>query len=159
MTDLLTRDPNDTGDIPHPDLVDTHVLDVGQTTQAIRPYELDYPALRRSDLTDEQPLYDPTQTVQFALPGEAVTEILAIQGPQSPPPPIPPNPGPVIPPRHALTGRVGEYPVVRPSVPPAGRKPGRRRRGRLIAYGVLTGIGSVLLFEAVVTLGAWLVLR
>jgi hypothetical protein len=90
MTDLLIRDPNDTGDIPHPDLVDTHVLDTGETTQAIRPYELDYPALRRSDATVEQ-------TVRFALPSEAVTE--EIQGPQSPPPPIPPNPGPVLPPR------------------------------------------------------------
>lgn len=97
MTDLLTRDPNDTGDIPHPDLVDTHVLDVGEITQAIRPYELDFPALRRSDASGELPLYDPAETVQFALPGEAVTE--AIQGPQSPPPPIPPNPGPVLPPR------------------------------------------------------------
>jgi hypothetical protein len=68
MTDLLIRDPNDTGDIPAPDLVDTHII------------------FRRPDATVELQRWEPA-------------DLLPIQGPQSPPPPIPPNPGPVLPPK------------------------------------------------------------
>lgn len=62
MTDLLIRDPNDTGEIPPPDLVDTAVFEVGETTQVIRPYDVDFPALRRPEVdeTAEVPLYQPS---------------------------------------------------------------------------------------------------
>jgi hypothetical protein len=163
MTDLLTTDTYDSGEIVRLNqIAETVRMDVGQTTRNLAPWEAELPpALRRSDLTDEQPLYDPTQTVQFALPAEAVTEVLAIQGPQSPPPPIPPNPGPVLPPRHALNERVGEYPVVRPSVPPAGeRMPrGRHRAGHSGAWWLVTGAGIVFLAEAVGLLALLVVTR
>jgi hypothetical protein len=154
MTDLLTTDTYDSGEIVRldPAIAETAVLERGQITQAIRPYDVYYPGLRRSDATG-----DPAQTVVFALSTDE-TVVLALQDPPvgDPPPlpPIPPTPG-----RHALSERVGEYPIVRPAVPLAGRRRPRHQRGRLIAYGVWTGIGSLLLFEAAVTLGAWLVLR
>lgn len=97
MTNLLSSDYADSGELVSLNLavVDTHVLDFGETTQAIRPYDVAYPALRRPEV-------DETHTVRFALP----TDETAIQGPQQPPPPIPPNPGPVLPPRRSWWGRL-----------------------------------------------------
>jgi hypothetical protein len=86
MTDLLTRDPNDTGEIPT-------TVDPGLTTANLAPYAAGLgPFLRKGELTEEVP-YEP-QTIavvdDFAprpgTPGPDPT-------PPFPPPPPPPTPG------------------------------------------------------------------
>lgn len=149
MTADLMIDPADTGEVV--DLTATERLTVGEDTRALRPYEADTTPLLRLEVTDEHP----TLTVPRTF------EVVADYTPKPSGPAIPPKPTPPPRPRHALTERVGEYPVVRPAVPPAGQRlpRGRHRAGHSVAYGVLTGVGATLFTLAVLALAALVVLR
>jgi hypothetical protein len=65
---ILAAGPTDSGAILHPDIVDTHVLDVGERTQNMAPYTNGVrPALRLADAdpgsaveTGELPVWLPT---------------------------------------------------------------------------------------------------
>ena len=76
---ILAAGPTDSGAILHPDIVDTHVQDVGERTQNMAPYRDGLPpAYRRSGATGQQPVYGP-QTIA----------IVDLQESTIPPPPAP----------------------------------------------------------------------
>lgn len=86
MTDLLTRDHADSGD-----LTETARLDVGEATEVIRVYEMDTTPLLRLPVTDEHPTLTVPRTFEvisdpLAQPGadERLAEILAAYPPLRP---------------------------------------------------------------------------
>lgn len=113
MTDLLTRDPNDTGDIPtvgettrilavnldeatrraRPFLADETPADPGQATRNLAPYEAGLPpAFRRPDATGEFPMV--TAGCRRFVPDDDVLDDDTaapdeLQGPQPKPRPLP----------------------------------------------------------------------
>jgi hypothetical protein len=88
MTTIFATDPINSGEILHPNLVDTYVLDVGERTRNLSAYARSLPpvwGLRRSDATGEHPVYRPLTI--------GVVEPYALQEPPiGPVPPLPPPP-------------------------------------------------------------------
>lgn len=90
MTDLLTRDPNDTGEIPR--------ADPGQTTCNLAPYEADLPpVLRRPDVTGEFPAYHP-ETIAVVEPRGCRRVVPNDEDFDFDPDPTTPHPDPLPPP-------------------------------------------------------------
>jgi hypothetical protein len=131
MTTIFATDPIDSGEILHPDLVDTYVLDVGERTRNLSDYARSLPpvwGLRRSDATGEQPVYRP----------ETIAVVDAVR--EWPTVPVPPL-------STVYDGR-------------AKRRRGGRHRAPVPAWAWLAlGAGVVLLAEAAAVLGALAVLR
>ncbi len=90
---ILAAGPTDSGAILHPDVVDTHVLDVGERTQNMAPYTNGVrPALRLADAhpdeavdTGELPVWLPT----WPEAAEALQETPILPPPVPSPPPEP----------------------------------------------------------------------
>lgn len=80
MTDLLTRDPNDTGEIP--------TADPGPDTKNLAPYAAVGPYLRKGELTEEVPYEPHTIGVVDFAPTRPTPDPM----PPFPPPPPPPTP-------------------------------------------------------------------
>lgn len=83
MTDLITRDPNDTGEIPRLHGETRIRIDVGEATQNLGEYVMTTPSFdaipRRVIEIDE--------TVEIRIP-----QTIGLAGPQTPPPPLPKPP-------------------------------------------------------------------
>lgn len=121
MTISIFRDPNDTGDIPV-DTAQTARIDIGEATRVIRPEHILHPTTIRRQI-DETAVFNYPVTIAVIGGDPSLTgEILALDTGGYPPVPKPTPPQP----KHATwTGRVGEFPTVRPQVPRPGR--GRHR--------------------------------
>lgn len=134
MTTIFATDPTDSGEILHPSLVDTYVLDVGERTRNLAPYTHGLRPWRRPDSTGEQQVYRPLT-------------IGVVDGLQEPPigpvPPLPPPP----------PGSVYDRRPVKPLL-----RRGSHRTPRPVWAWLLLGVGAVLLVEAVAALVALAVL-
>jgi hypothetical protein len=95
MTDLLTQDPNDTGEIPTLVGETLRRIDTGEATQRIDPRLIKAPSF---DAIPRK-VFDLDDTVTY-MP--ATIGIVDLEGPQNPPPPLPKPPRPAVPPKGAL---------------------------------------------------------
>lgn len=101
MTDLLTSDHADSGEIPrgetprffHDDVVDTAVLDLGQTTRNLSTHARRFPPIQALRLADAHP-NAAIDTGELPL-WPTGAEVVALQEPGQPRPPAPlPDPPP-----------------------------------------------------------------
>jgi hypothetical protein len=121
MTDLLIRDPNDTGDIPA--VGEKTVRIVGEGTQNLAPYVHGLPpALRRP--TASLPIYLPAAGCRRIVPNDEDFET----GPTQPAPQPVPAPGPPPTPVVDDRPRSGGEEVVWGYADPADKYLGRHRR-------------------------------
>lgn len=68
MTDLITRDPNDSGDIARPIDAETERLIVGDRTLNLAPYDIIPPPLRRSNAEAETAIVRLPQSIGIVAP-------------------------------------------------------------------------------------------
>lgn len=88
MTDLITRGPNDTGDIPLGIGEQRTVIlrtTPGETTQNLAGWDADLPPFRR-------PEHDETREMHLIAAPYGLSHPRDLAGPQNPPPPLPPTP-------------------------------------------------------------------
>jgi hypothetical protein len=121
MTDVIIRDPNDTGDIPRPIGEDRTVIlrtDLGEATQNLGEYVMTTPSFdaipRRIIEIDDTVTFRIPETIGVVDTGRlTILDSLAgsyadmdgeLQGPQKPPPPLP-KPRPAAPGRASFTVR------------------------------------------------------
>lgn len=99
-TSIFATDPIDSGEILHPNIVDTDVLDtraVAEGTRTLTGKARNLPptrGLRRSGLTEEQPLYQPRMIGVVSDPLAVTERLLLPPGQPRPPAPLPPPPKP-----------------------------------------------------------------
>lgn len=152
MTDLITRDPNDTGEIP------------GDSTRNLKPEIRQAllhvsPNLRSADATEVIPIVEEPLFEQFRQPS-LTGEILNLDTGGYPKPKPIPKPS-----KHAWNNRAGDFPTVRRSVPelvPGAVDWNRPPQHRAPAPGWtrwLVGSGSVLFVLASVVVAVLAVIR
>jgi len=99
MTDLATRDPNDTGDIPRPigeECIVIRRTDLGEATQNLGEYVMLAPSFNAIP----RRVIDIDDTVTY------MPATIGLAGPQSPPPPLPRPPRPSVPPQYDMAATV-----------------------------------------------------
>lgn len=146
---IFTSDVADTGEVAR-HIDETLILDRGEATQAIRPYDAWIPSLRSADATEVISIVEPVLFAQLRQP-DLAEEILGYDPGGYPPVP---RPTPPPPPSPSWNERFAEYPPVRRAVPRvrSERDPGRHRAApRWTRWAI--GVGSVLVLGSAFTLG------